>query len=104
MSALVPLADISRTSCHVRFVPIASFRAAIDGILFDHLVGACEQRGWHVEAERPGRAEVDHQLKSGRPLDRHISGLLSKSSWLGESVEKARLEHPTIRSLILHAV
>jgi hypothetical protein len=37
--------------------------------LFDHLVGAGEQRGWHLEAERVGGLEVDHQLELGRLLD-----------------------------------
>ena len=28
--------------------------------LFDHLVGAREQRGWHVKAERLGGLEINH--------------------------------------------
>jgi hypothetical protein len=37
--------------------------------LFDHLVGECEQRRWHVEAKRPCGLEVDHELELGRLLD-----------------------------------
>src|SRR5678816_2241503 len=37
---------------------------------FDHLVGAGEQRWRHVEAERLGRLEVDHELVLGWRLDR----------------------------------
>ena len=40
---------------HVRFVPIADIAA-----LFDHLVGAGEQRWRNGEAERLGGLEVDH--------------------------------------------
>jgi hypothetical protein len=38
--------------------------------LFDHLVGAGEQRGRFVEAERLGCLEVDHEVKFRGLLDR----------------------------------
>jgi hypothetical protein len=38
--------------------------------LFDHLVGAGEQRRRHLEAKRPSCGlEVDHELELGRLLD-----------------------------------
>jgi hypothetical protein len=43
--------------------------------LFDHLVGAGEQRRRHGEAEGLGSFEVNHQLEFGRLLDRQIGGL-----------------------------
>jgi hypothetical protein len=39
-------------------------------VLLDHLVGAGKQRRRHVEAERPGGLEVDHELQLGRKLNR----------------------------------
>jgi hypothetical protein len=41
--------------------------------LFDHLVGAGEQRGRHGKAERLGSFKVDHQLEFFRFLDREVA-------------------------------
>ena len=46
-------------------------------VLFDHLVGAGEQRCLDGEAERPGGLEIDHQLVLGRRLHRQVGGLLA---------------------------
>ena len=43
----------------------------------DHLVGAGEQRGRHLEAEGLGGLEIDHQLVLGRRLHRKIGWLLA---------------------------
>src|SRR5262249_1361447 len=45
--------------------------------LFDHLVGAGEQRGWHLEAERLGGIEIDHELELGQLDDRQVGRLLA---------------------------
>jgi hypothetical protein len=50
MSALPPIADMCSALTHVRFVPIADMAQ-----LFDHFVGASEQRG-RGESEGGGRS------------------------------------------------
>jgi hypothetical protein len=45
--------------------------------LFDHLVGAGEQRWRHVEAERLGTLEVDNELEFSRLLNRQITRFLA---------------------------
>ena len=45
--------------------------------LFDHLVGAREQRRRHFEAERLGSPQIDHELELGCLDDRKVRGLLS---------------------------
>ena len=54
MSALAPIADMCGATSDVRFGPKADIR------LFDHLVGAREQRRRHGEAECLGSLEIDY--------------------------------------------
>ena len=46
-----------------------------DGASFNHLVGAREQRRWHVEAERLGGFEVYDEIEFGRLHDGRSEGL-----------------------------
>src|SRR5215210_5955805 len=46
-------------------------------VLFDHFVGAVEQRQWDGEAERLRGFEIDHQFELGRQLHGKIARLCS---------------------------
>jgi hypothetical protein len=43
---------------------------------FDHLVGAAEQRRWHVQAERLGGLEVQKQFRFTSPRDGRVPNAL----------------------------
>src|SRR5262245_13243310 len=47
------------------------------GWLFDHLIGAGEQRRWHSETERFRSLQVDDEFILGRRPNRHVSRLLA---------------------------
>ena len=46
-------------------------------LLFDHLVGTREHRGWHFEAERLGGLQVDDEFVLSRRLYRKVSRFLA---------------------------
>jgi hypothetical protein len=41
----------------------------------DHLVGAGEQRRWHLDPKRLRRLQIDDQLEFGGPQDRQVGRL-----------------------------
>ena len=61
MSGLPPIATELRTSLEVRFVPDPDSCTAANICLFDHLVGAGDQRQRDGEAERLCGFEVDRK-------------------------------------------
>src|SRR5262249_38037850 len=60
---------------NVCLVPEADICSAANSALFDHLVGKRQQRWRHVEAERLGGLEVDHEFKFRRLPTRKPRGL-----------------------------
>jgi hypothetical protein len=75
MSGYPLIATEQRTFRNRRSVPIATDAPQQTATLFDHVVGAGEQRGRHREAERLGGGQVDHEIELGRLLDRDIGRL-----------------------------
>ena len=52
-----------------------TFCIAANNTLFDHLIGAREQRRWHSHAECLGGLQVDNERELRRLLDRKVGGL-----------------------------
>jgi hypothetical protein len=45
------------------------------GVLFDHLVGTCEQRLWNDQPKRLSGLEINHHFVLGRRLHRKVGRL-----------------------------
>jgi hypothetical protein len=56
---------------------------------FDDFVGACEQRRWQIDAERPGGLQIDDKLKLGRLRDRQIGRLGALENFAGVNADLA---------------
>jgi hypothetical protein len=52
-------------------------------LLFDHLVGAGDERRRHVEAERLGGLEIDDELEVGRRLNGQVGGFVALEDTIG---------------------
>ena len=62
--------------------------------LFDHRIGAGQERSRNFDAQRLGRLHVDDEFEFGRQLDRHIGRLLTfenaadiNAAWRNRSVK-----------------
>jgi hypothetical protein len=77
LSVFAPIGDKTRCGRFVREVPIATNAPQQTASLFDHLVGADEQRRRHGETECLGGLEVDHQFEFGRLLNRQVSRFIA---------------------------
>src|SRR5262245_41007814 len=51
---------------------------------FDHLIGAVEQRRWHLQPDRLCRPQIDDELEFVRLLDRDVGGLGAELRRLGD--------------------
>src|SRR5262249_29416277 len=73
MSALPPKADMCSALAYVCFGPKADSCTAAKRSLFDHLIGAGEQRRRNFEAKCFSGLEVNHQLVLSWRLNWHVS-------------------------------
>jgi hypothetical protein len=63
-------ADMIEHLRDVRFVPKADSCSAANLRLFDHLVGAGEQRRWDIDAKRTCSLQIEDEFKFGRLQNR----------------------------------
>src|SRR3954453_4344965 len=75
---------------------VATYAAQQRPSLFDHLVGAAEQRGRQLEPERLSRFEINYQLEFDRKLHRKLARLLA----LEDAIGVARRATVTIETVV----
>src|SRR6516225_1325180 len=68
--------------------------------LFDHLIDTGEQLRRHLDAERPGRLQVDDELEFGRLHDREVCGLHALEDSAGIVADLAK--HPRTIGRVAH--
>src|SRR5262249_18088269 len=73
MSALPPKADIRGRHSDVPLCAKSRLMLCSKKSLFDHIVGALPQEQRHVETERLGGFQIDHQLELVRSLDGELA-------------------------------
>src|SRR5499427_11027309 len=95
MSAMPPKADMRELARNVRFVPKADACTLI-AALFDHLVGAGDDRSRYGDAQQLRGCEIDDKFKLRRLLDRQFTRFRAAKNLVGvlgcapEHVQKTR--------------
>src|SRR5262249_47883601 len=73
----VRLAPTSGAKADISYPPLRAItrceQSQQNRFLFDHLVGAGEQRRRHFERQRPGSAEINHQLELRWQVNRQVA-------------------------------
>ena len=82
MSAYPPKAVRCNLGCPL-WAKSGLMQCSKEGRLFDHLIGAVNQRGRHSEPERLSGFEVDDQFELYRHFDRQFAWLLSTQDAVG---------------------
>jgi hypothetical protein len=81
LTTLTAFASCGQCERYVKYVPLSDLsRCSNEGAeaeLFDYLVGAHQERGWHRQPEYLRGFEIDDQLDFNRLLDRQVSRLLA---------------------------
>src|SRR5262252_6905698 len=63
-------ADIAIDQLNVRFTPKSGH-----SLLFNHLVGECQQLVGNLKAKRLGGGQIENEIESGRLFDWNVGGL-----------------------------
>jgi hypothetical protein len=93
-SAYPPITALKRTCPRVAFVPLPVVSSRSRRKLFDHLVGAGEQRRGQGEGEGFRRLQVDQQFEFSGLINRNVARLRTFEDFVRRKRRAMRSPHP----------